>query len=247
MGKTAEALQWAEKEYQVTRQDRSPAFLPTGRAKPPKRAWTHHPVMELYDDLKSNLLTRFSDGSIKTILFAGTAHGDGATTTAVNFAASLARDSRLKVLLIDVNLRTPSLHDVFKIDHLRGLSDLVVENGRGAPIKVGPENLHVIPCHANRSDPVTFFRSNGFDEFLKRVRDGYDHVVLDAPPVLDIPECRILCAKVNGVVLIIESGKTRLQDALGAQKRVEDAGGKLLGVVLNKRKYYIPEFIYRWL
>ena len=59
MGKTAEALQWAEKEYQVTRRDRSPAFLPAGRVRPPKRAWTHHPVMELYDDLKSNLLTRF--------------------------------------------------------------------------------------------------------------------------------------------------------------------------------------------
>ena len=77
--------------------------------------------------------------------------------------------------------------------------------------------------------------------------DGYDHVVLDAPPFLGIPECRVLCAKVNGVVLVIESGRTRRQVALSAKKQLEGAGGKLLGVVLNKRKYYIPEYIDRWL
>ncbi len=149
--------------------------------------------------------------------------------------------------MIDVNLRTPSLHDVFKIDHTHGLSDLVAENGRGSPIKVGPENLYVIPCGRPQSEPVTLLGSNGFDQFLKRMNDGYDYVVLDAPPLLGLPECRVLCAKVNGVVLVIESGKTRLQNALSAQKRVEEAGGKLLGVVLNRRRDYIPKYIDRWL
>ena len=246
MGKTYEALKWAEKEYQVSRQDRSPTSLPAGRIKPPKRVWAR-PAMEQYDDLKTNLLTRYPDGSIKTILFAAAAHGEGASTTAVNFAASLARDSRLKVLLIDVNLRTPSLHDVFKIDHTHGLSDLVAENGHGSPIKVGPENLYVIPCGRPQSEPVTLLGSNEFDQFLKRMSDGYDYVVLDAPPFLGIPECRVLCAKVNGVVLVIESGRTRRQVALSAKKQLEEAGGKLLGVVLNRRRYYIPEFIDRWL
>ncbi len=244
MGKTYEALQWAEKEYQVNLQETSLKSLSTGRIKPPKRVRAR-PATEQYDDLKSNLLTRYPDGSIKTILFAATAHGEGASTTAVNFAASLARDSQLKVLLIDVNLRTPSLHDVFKIDHTYGLSDLVAENGRGSPIKVGLGNLYVIPCGRPQSDPVTLLGSNGFDQFLKRMSDGYDYVVLDAPPLLGIPECRVLCAKVNGVVLVIESGRTRRQVALSAKKQLEEAGGKLLGVVLNRRRYYIPEFISR--
>ncbi|MFB3123892.1 MAG: cobalamin biosynthesis protein CobQ, partial [Candidatus Binatia bacterium] len=71
--------------------------------------------------------------------------------------------------------------------------------------------------------------------------------VLDAPSVHGFAECRVLCAKVDGVVLVVESGRTRRQVAFNAKKQLEEAGGKLLGVVLNKRRYYIPEFIYRWL
>jgi Mrp family chromosome partitioning ATPase len=77
------------------------------------------------------------------------------------------------------------------------------------------------------------------------MRDKFDYVILDAPPVPAFPECLVLCAKVDGVVLVVESGKTRRQVALRARKQVEEVGGKVLGVVLNKRKYYIPEWIYR--
>jgi len=122
MGKTHEALERAEKEYQEN-------LLSTLReplhkwAAPPKRT-SNHTVIEWYEDLKTNLLTRYPDRSIKTILFNGTKHGGGCSTTAINFATALAKNSKLKVLLVDVNLRTPSLQEVFKIDHFlhcRGL------------------------------------------------------------------------------------------------------------------------------
>jgi capsular exopolysaccharide synthesis family protein len=202
--------------------------------------------MERYEDLKTKLLTRYPDGSIKTFLFTGVASGGGTSTTAVNFATALAKDYQSNVLLVDVNLRSPSLHNVFRIDHVHGLSDVVTKGGRGAsPIKVGPGNLFVIPYGRSHSEPVILFQSNGFDHFLKRMRDSYDYVVLDAPPVHGSPECRVLSAKVDGVVLVIESGKTTRPVAFSAKKQLEEAGGKLLGVVLNKKKNYIPEFIYR--
>jgi protein-tyrosine kinase len=245
MGKTHEALEWAEKERQASHPVRVPEPLSARRRESPKRTWTG-PALKPYEDLKTNLLTRYPDGSIKTILFAGTAHGDGTSKTIINFAATLASDSQLKVLLIDVNLRTPSLHAVFRIDPIPGLSDLVANNGRGArPIKVGPGNLHVIPCGGPHSGPATLFGSNRFDQFLKRMRESYDFVVLDAPPIQGSSDCRVLCAKVDGVVLVIEAGKTRQHVALNAKRHLEEAGGKLLGVVLNRRRYYIPEFIYR--
>ena len=251
MGKTHEALEWAEKEYQLNRQETAPGPLPPGRARPPQQARTASD-MDRYENLRTNLLARHPDGSIKTILFAGAAHGDGASTTAVNFAAGLARGSQLKVLLIDMNLRTPSLHDVFKIDPVPGLSDFVGKNGRVAPItaceapmKVGPGELYVIPCGGPRSEPVPLLQSNGFNLFLKKMRDSYDYVVLDAPPVHGFAESRVLCAMVDGVVLVIQAGRTRRQVALSAKKQLEEAGGKLLGVVVNRRRYYIPEFIYR--
>ncbi len=245
MGKTHEALKWAEKEHQLNRQETLPESLPPGRTEPPMRARAR-PAMERYEDLKTKLMTRYPNGSLKTFLFTSVASGDGTSTPAVNFATALAKDYQSKVLLVDVNLRSPSLHNVFRIDHVHGLSDVVMRDGRGAsPVKVGPGNLYLVPYGRNHSEPVILFQSNGFDQFLKAMKDSYDYVVLDAPPVLEFAECRVLCAKVDGVVLVIESGKTNRQVAISAKRQLEDAGGKLLGVVLNKKKNYIPEFIYR--
>jgi capsular exopolysaccharide synthesis family protein len=245
VGKTHEALKWAEKEHQLNRQETLPETQPAGRTEPPRRASTR-PAMERYEDLKTKLLTRYPNGSLKTFLFTSVANGDGTSTTAVNFATALAKDYQSKVLLIDVNLRSPSLHSVFRIDHVHGLSDIVTRDGRGAsPVKVGPGNLYLIPYGRNHSEPVILFQSNGFDQFLKAMKDSYDYVVLDAPPVLDFAECRVICSKVDGVVLVIESGKTNRQVAISAKRQLEDARGNILGVVLNKKKNYIPDFIYR--
>lgn len=77
------------------------------------------------------------------------------------------------------------------------------------------------------------------------MRTEFDYVVLDGPPLPSFSESKVICNKVDGVVIVIESGKTRKQVALRAKKYIEQAGGTVLGVVLNKRKYHIPKWIYR--
>jgi capsular exopolysaccharide synthesis family protein len=246
MPKTYEALLRAEKDYQKILQVTSPDPAVPVVAMPPKRVETRR-GMERYDDLKASFFARLRNGSIRTILFAGTAHGGGTSTTAVNFGAALAKDLRLKVLLVDVNLRTPSLHDVFKMNHTHGVTDFVVSEGHVTSqlTKVGPGNLYAFPCGGRHSEPVSLFDSKRFDQFLGMTRERFDYVILDGPPVPGFSECLILCRKVDGVVLVIEAGKTRRQVALRAKKQLEEAGGKLLGVVINRRKYYIPEWVYK--
>jgi protein-tyrosine kinase len=244
MGKTYEALKHAEREHQVGRQ--APAPGPTPRGRLPKRA-SDSTAMERYQDLKTNILTRHPDGSIKVILFTSTAHGDGSSTTALNFATTMARDCKLKVLLVDINLRTPCLHEVFKIGKTPGLSDILTNAGKMASSvqKVGPANLHVLTSGGDHSGPVGLFESSQFDQFVKAMREKFDYVILDAPPAPAFSEARVMCSKVDGVVLVVESGKTRRQVALKVKKQLEEAGGKILGIVLNKQRYYIPDFIYR--
>lgn len=241
-----EYIKHAEKEYQAERQRTAPE-APTVRVAPPPRRASTRPAMERYEELKTALLTRHANGSIKTILFAGTTHGDGSSTTAINFATALTRDSQLKVLLVDVNLRSPSLHDVFKIDHTQGLYDILAGNRRMACRlkKVGPGNLYVLPCGGKHFEPVALLESRRFDQTLKMMQEKFDYVILDTPPAPGFSESRVLCSKVDGVVLVIESGKTRRHVALKAKKHLEEAGGKLLGVVLNKRRHYIPEWVYK--
>jgi protein-tyrosine kinase len=247
MGKTHEALERAQKEYAGGLPDREPTLLKEAVQPPPPRRASNQAAMEWYQDLKTNLLSRYPDKSIKTILFAGTTHGDGSSTTAINFATTLAENCTKKVLLVDMNLRTPSLHEAYKIDHTFGLSDFLANNnGKKAEMKrVGPGNLYVLPCGGKNSGPVSLFESARFDRFLENMRKQFDYVILDAPPMPRFSESRVVCPKVDGVIIVLGSGKTRREVAIRAKKALEEAGGKVLGVVLNRRKFYIPNWIYK--
>jgi capsular exopolysaccharide synthesis family protein len=218
----------------------------TARRKAPEYPPSNPLALERYEDVKTNLLTRQGNGSVKTILFTGTAHGDGCSTTAINLAAALTRDSQLKVLLLDANLRTPSIRAAFDIHDAVALCDLLIgSDDKIRQIKrVGAGNLYVLPCNGNRSVPLALFESEPFGQLLRNVREQFDYVIMDGPPVLDCVESRVLGAKADGVVLVIASGKTRRQVAARAKKKLEEAGGRILGVVLNRRKFYIPEWVY---
>lgn len=200
-----------------------------------------------YEDILTRLHTQHPGESIKTIMFTGAAHGGGATTTAVNFAKTLVRDHQVKVLLIDANMRTPNLRELFDIKSDEGLTDIVFNNDI-KPYKVincEPSFLFVLATGGNYVGPVGLFESERFHTFLRNVREEFDYVILDSAPLPSFAEARVLCEKVDGVVLVVESGKLRRQVALRAKKELEDAGAQILGVVLNKRKYYIPEWIYK--
>ncbi len=249
MGKTHEALKRAEKEFKQKKHPQSfyqpPSPILTGSTKT-KGSWFM--PLEAYEDLKTNFLSRHPGGAVKSILFNGTRHGGGCTTTSVNFAQALAEDSQNKVLLVDVNLRTPGLHEVYQTDQSPDLSELVAAGGQLVHrIKqVGPANLYVISCGGGSLlGPFGFFESSDFEQFLMTMYAHFDYLVLDAPPVLVYAEFRILCSKVDGVVLVLECGKVRKQVAIRAKQELEEAGARILGVVLNKRKHYIPEWIYK--
>jgi capsular exopolysaccharide synthesis family protein len=197
--------------------------------------------------LKVNLLARYPDKTIKTIIFCGMAHGDGSTTTASNFATTLARDCKLKVLLVDANLRTPCLKEMFQLGDTPGLSDYIGNGNEPVlpMLRVGRGNLYVLPCGSSSSGPISLFETDRFNQFLKKAREQFDYVILDAPPVPIFTESRVICPKVDGVVLVVKAGKTRRQVLLRAKKEIEEAGGRVLGVVINNREFFIPNWIYR--
>ena len=248
--KVYEAVERAEKEYgemvwETSKKPKEGAVLPLC---PQTGGPETNGYVDCYEGLKTNLLAYHRDESIKTILFLGTTHGEGATTTAINFATTLAQNSRLNILLIEANLRSPSLHEVFNVDPEHSLTSLLPDSNKPTPSlrkKAGPENLYVVTPGSKLSGPVSLFESQRFWEFLKKMRTEFDYVILDGPPLPRFSECKVICSKVDGVVMVIESGKTRRLVALRAKKDIVEAGGRVLGVVLNKRKYHIPKWIYR--
>ncbi len=246
MGKTHEALERAEKEFQEnilqTPDDSHKAVAVKKPGKFPMQT-----PSDRFQEVKTKLVTSFPLGSVKTILITSPAHGGGSTTTATSFAKTMAQFCRLNVLLIDANLRSPRLHEIFNVEYNQGLGDLLTQEEDKASLfkKVGHGNLYLIPCGKKNSGPLAIFESARFDKTLKLMREKFDYVILDAPPVSGYAETKVMGKKVDGVILVIESGKTRKQVAIRAKQELEDAGAKVLGVILNRRKHYIPEWIYQ--
>jgi capsular exopolysaccharide synthesis family protein len=243
MAKTYEAIVKTEKEQKMN-------FLQPIRK--PETALAPLPLIkdlaesspDWCKELKTRLHTNYHDADIKTILFTGTKRESGCSNTAAGFALSLAKTFQNRVLLVDVNLRKPGIHKFFENYKTHGLFDLFLQQ-RMRIDHHAERNLYVVTCNQNLTDEIDgFFGSDRFEEFLEKMRKRFDYVILDGPPVTSSPESRIIGTKVDGVILMLESGKTRRQVALKAKKEIEEAGGKLLGVVLNKRKYYIPQWVY---
>jgi len=198
-----------------------------------------------FDELKINFLTRYGEGAVKSILFLGLSRGDGVSTAAYNFAKSLAQDADTRVLLINADLRASS-----PPESAHRCSAGVTSIGEGderALLPARQGNVHILPSGSGYADPAVLFQSRHFTTFLRTMSERYDYIVIDGPPLDEAPECMALGNRVDGVVLVLNAAQTRGKLALRAKKRIQDAGGKLLGVVLNRRRFYVPGWLYRLL
>ena len=203
--------------------------------------------LDVFEMLKINFLTRYSGQSVKTILFSGVSDGNGTSTLAAGFAACLAKDLNTKVLLIDANLRCPNIHQLFEMPISEGLLDLLNKEEQMAfeIRRKGKNQLYVLTSGGTFANPSQLFELNRFYMFIEKARANLDYVIIDCPSSLAYPEAKMICRKLDGVILVVESGKTKRQAALKAKKVLEDAGGRIIGTILNKREYYIPEWLYK--
>jgi succinoglycan biosynthesis transport protein ExoP len=221
----------------------SPAIVRPAALKNPEGA-----VAEAYRVLRTNLLfSTAADGS-RALLVTSPNPGEGKTTTAANLAGSLALNGA-KVLVVDADLRRPTLHQHFGIQRAPGLSDLIVGKFQPSDVIQGSRlrGVHVIPCGYVPPNPAELLGSHTMREIVKALKTRYEWVIIDTPPILAMADTPVLCPYVDGVVLVVAaevSGRPGLQRALD---QITSVGGKLLGVVLNKvdlrrNSYYYSQY-----
>ena len=216
---------------------------------PPKIAFDMDPQLEeQYQKLRLHFLPSARRSAIKVIMVAATTHGEGSTTTAAILASTLARSQNLKVLLVDANCRTPALDGVFPDQETNGgLSDLILSE---APLdksiyQTNLTNLSLLPCGKPVSSPSYLFDGESITHLLVTLRDRFDFIIFDASPLNGYSESYFLAPKVDGVVLVVEAERTRAEVVRKITRELDSAGVNILGVVLNKKKKYIPAFIER--
>jgi capsular exopolysaccharide synthesis family protein len=205
---------------------------------------------EQYQKLRRRLAATPKQSTVKVVMVAATTHGEGATTTSAILAATLARSGHSKILLIDANLRTPALDGVFNEDnqHTEGLSDVVAADVpvESAIYQTNFPNLFLLPVGKSHSSPSYLFDGDPITKLLNDLRERFDFIIIDGAPLDGYSESFFLASKVDGVILVVESERTKKQVVKKIKKEMEWGPVNLLGVVLNKKKNYLPPFLDRF-
>jgi capsular exopolysaccharide synthesis family protein len=209
-------------------------------------------IAEAFRMVRSNIKFMAVDKSLQTIMVTSAGKGEGKSTTAANLAMALAQDGR-KVVIVDGDLRRPSVHKQFGVPNSQGLTNAIVG---GIPLSelivdVGLENLSVLTAGPIPPNPAELLDSARFTHVVEELKEMFDIVVFDAPPVLGVADASVLAGRADGVVLVIAGGEVEKRAARRTTQMLLQARAHILGVVLNKvndrdRYYYYNYYYYQY-
>ena len=193
------------------------------------------PLSEGYNALRAALLHSTAEGLPPVLLVTSAQAGEGKTTSSQAIAATLARLGK-SVLLVDGDLRRPAIHRAYGVDNERGLSTLLtsLDPLESAVVTSREPNLHLLPSGPLPPSPTELTSSNRFRALIDAMADKYDVVVIDSPPILGLADAPAMAALVDGVIVVVESDRSRRGGLKAALRRLRAMRPNLLGAVLTK-------------
>ncbi|MCP4359000.1 MAG: CpsD/CapB family tyrosine-protein kinase [Chloroflexi bacterium] len=191
------------------------------------------PVSEAYRTLRTNLSFYSLDNPICSLVVTSPAPNEGKSTTVANLAVTMAQSGR-RTILVDCDLRRPSLHDHFNLQASPGFTDMVLSDSINLPLqKTEIENLSLLTSGAKPPNPADMLGAKKVDQIIAQLQEEADIVLFDAPPVMAVTDAAVLGAKVDGVLLVIQAGKTKRDHAERAKETLEKAKVRIVGATLT--------------
>lgn len=189
-------------------------------------------TLEQYRRLAATLLQAQADQSVRSLLVSSAAPREGKTLTACNLALTLSDSYGRNVLLIDGDLRRPSVHEVFGLSNGKGLSDALRRPGVEAPLVTVSPTLTVLPGGRADSSPMASLSSARMKTVIEEASSRFDWVILDSPPIGLLPDGQVLARLVDAVLFVVAAGTT---PAALVQRAVSEVGAdRIIGTVLNR-------------
>ncbi len=213
-------------------------------------------LAEAYRQLRTSVLLSTAGHAPKSLLVTSSLPAEGKTTTAINTAISLAQTGA-KVLIIDADMRRPRLHSVFDISNAEGLSTILAselsDNDILNVIQYDEASkLNLLPSGPVPPNPAELIGSNQMADLLKLLQGSFTHVVVDSPPIASFTDGVLIASMVDGVILVVHSGKSSRQIVRRSRQLLQDIGAKIFGVVLNNvnlrsqdNNYYYQSYYHR--
>lgn len=202
---------------------------------------------EEYQRIVQGLLGLSEKDRSQVILVVSAVQGEGTSTAARDLAKMLSQSG--STLLVDANLRNPSQHQAFGVNRSPGLSDVALQTAElDAAIENGAvPGLFLLACGKPEESPATLLSTRALKEVVNDLRRKFDRILIDGPPVTLYSDAVPLPNLSDGVILVARAERTHWEVAEQAKRILEESGGRILGAVLNRRRFHIPDLIYRFL
>lgn len=202
--------------------------------------WHRKPsvIAESFRAVLTSILFSGSKANQQRLLLTSAGPQEGKTTVICNLGIAMAEVNK-RVLLIDADMRRPRLHDVFQVPNERGLSDLLQTKNevraelKGLVVETAVPGLFVLPCGPATSAAANLLHSGVLAEALAILDKEFDLILIDTPPMLQMPDARVVGRVVDGVILVVRAGHTTRDAALAARQRLHDDKTPVTGVILN--------------
>ncbi|MED4588161.1 CpsD/CapB family tyrosine-protein kinase [Priestia flexa] len=194
------------------------------------------PISEQYRTIRTNIQFSSIDGEMRSVMVTSTLASEGKSTTAANLAVVFAQQGK-RVLLVDADMRKPSIQYTFQLENHIGLTNVLAKqtNLASGIQESHVDNLWVLTSGPIPPNPSELLASQAMESLIQEMYKQFDMVIFDTPPVLPVTDSHILANKCEGVLLVVRSGQTEREAVLKAKDILQKQQGKLLGVVLNGR------------
>jgi capsular exopolysaccharide synthesis family protein len=183
----------------------------------------------------------------RAVAFAGIDRGNGCSRICVETARTLAANTSGSVCVVDANFRNSSLPEFFRVRNHRGLAESLVEEDDIASFarQLTPSNLWLLPAGSLAQSSLSLLNSDRLKQRVEELRREFDFILIDTPAVNLYSDAVALGRVTDGVVVVLQADSTRRESALKGLNSLRDANIEVLGAVLNKRTFPIPDFLYR--
>ena len=198
---------------------------------------------EAYRSLRSNIEYSSFDDEYRVIVVTSSVPGEGKSTTSGNLAIALAQSGN-SVLLVDCDMRKPSIHKKFKISNAAGTAELLLRKKLFEEVaNKYNENLTIITAGKIPPNPSEMLASRAMTAFIEEMKNEFKYIILDTPPLQAVTDAQVLSTKADGVLLVVKAGSTKKEMVFNSVDLIKKVQGKVIGTVLNgvenkKNNYY---------
>ena len=195
-------------------------------------------ISEQYRTIRTNLKFSFLDPDFKILAVMSALPSEGKSTVSANLAVTWAEEKK-RVLLVDADLRRPTVHRTFKVSNRYGLSNIITSSSSTVDIsemidRTEVDNLDVLTSGPTPPNPAELLGSERLSQLLDFLREKYDFIILDAPPVDTVTDGQIVAARADGVALVTPQGIATKDAVMRAVKLLQRVNANILGVIMNR-------------